>query len=695
MERARNLIVVACLISVVAVVFAQRHGWSATQDPPADVHGYVAVLDLEVREGVSPSVAGPLTDAVIDGFLKSGKYKVVDRANRDAIFLEVGFQLQDCVDNAYRIRAGRVLGVGKIVTGSVSKLGETFIVALQMVNVETSEIEASGIDRCRSEVDALDGAATRAARRLLGLPVAESSAVTPGSGRFTGITSLVLGRLIVTTSPPGAQVYIDSVHKGPTPLRLEEVGPGPRRIVVIKEGYGQIQEVVTVESGRTTTFDRVLGRQTGKLSVTTAPAGAAVYMDDVRKGDTAAGKNPLVLAGLAPGSHRIRVELDHYHPLEQSVFVQPDGTESVTIRLTPLPVRLLVTSTPPGASVAFDGDPAGATPLTVELATGRHVATVTMAGWASQQREVMIEPGEPDTLCVTMEPIGSASSLSRAVFPDGTRGGAMILVPAGRFRMGCAGEKDSDCKPDEGPAREIDLPAFYIDQYAVTNQHFTEFVRQTGYQTEAEKTGSGYTWDRLKGAWVARSGFTWRHPFGLRPRQIVRVFHKKDPVTQVSWEDAEEYCGWCGKRLPAEAEWEKAARGGRTGEVYPWGDGAPARLLTNFADKEAHPYLAWADQSVLDGYKYAAPVGVFEPNGYGIYGMTGNIWEWCEDWYFEASYRSRASVNQKAPPAETKKVVRGGSWFNPLTDLRLSRRGAQEPHAPSNHLGFRCAMDGR
>jgi len=219
----------------------------------------------------------------------------------------------------------------------------------------------------------------------------------------------------------------------------------------------------------------------------------------------------------------------------------------------------------------------------------------------------------------------------------------MVTVPAGSFIMGCdTGELD------EQPPHEVDLPAFEIDQFEVTNADFARFVEATGYQTDAEKEGLSRNWrDAAKG--------------------------KDDhPAVYVSWNDAQAFCQWLGKRLPAEAEWEKAARG-TDGRLYPWGnDYDPSKL--NGKDS---------------GIRGTAPVGSF-PEGvspYEVFDMAGNVWEWTADWYepypgctFQSDY-----FGQKY------RVLRGGGWFETAEWVRTAVRNANSEIAANDDLGFRCA----
>lgn len=220
----------------------------------------------------------------------------------------------------------------------------------------------------------------------------------------------------------------------------------------------------------------------------------------------------------------------------------------------------------------------------------------------------------------------------------------MILIPAGPFIMG------SDTgREDEAPAHEVDLPAFEIDRFEVTNAQFAAFVDATGYVTNAEKAGETKTW---------KSYYT--------PGK------ENHPVVKVSWNDAVAYCERVGKRLPTEAEWEKAARG-TDGRVYPWGNEYDSKRVNG---KDSGIRGTTAVGSYADG---ASPYGVFD--------MAGNVWEWVTDWYQpypDSTYHSDYF-------GEKYKVLRGGGWFETAEYLRTTMRNASTVTTANDDLGFRCA----
>jgi len=232
-------------------------------------------------------------------------------------------------------------------------------------------------------------------------------------------------------------------------------------------------------------------------------------------------------------------------------------------------------------------------------------------------------------------------------------GAKMRLIPAGEFEMG-----SNDGSDDEMPVHTVYVDAFYMDVYEVTVGQYKQFIQETGHKAP-----------------------DWLSIYQCSPTD-------NHPIIYVSWDDAQAYCQWAGKRLPTEAEWEKAARGGLMGKKYPWGNSNPDGSQCNFADKNTS--YSWSDQSANDEYQYTAPVGSFPPNGYGLYDMAGNVWEWCSDWYDINYYSFSPREKPTGPTSGTSRVVRGGSWVSNGNGMRAEDRSDDRPNDLGNDNGFRC-----
>jgi formylglycine-generating enzyme len=243
---------------------------------------------------------------------------------------------------------------------------------------------------------------------------------------------------------------------------------------------------------------------------------------------------------------------------------------------------------------------------------------------------------------------------------------------------------------DERPVHRVTLRQFYLDATEVTNAEFARFAEATGYRTDAERKGSSWVFKKGETDWAAVDRADWRHPLGPDSTVTDRMNH---PVVNVSWNDALAYAKWAAKRLPTEAEWEYAARGGRVGEVFPWGNQLKpeGKVRANFWQG------TWpGDNKLEDGYYYTSPVASFQPNGFGLYDLIGNVWEWTADWYSETYYRRSPSKDPPGPKSGEMRVARGGSWFcseGYCGAYRVGFRGKSPEDASFNNVGFRCARD--
>ncbi|MFK7808908.1 MAG: formylglycine-generating enzyme family protein [Saprospiraceae bacterium] len=305
----------------------------------------------------------------------------------------------------------------------------------------------------------------------------------------------------------------------------------------------------------------------------------------------------------------------------------------------------------------------------------------------------------------------------------------MALIPAGTLNMG--GDNDQ-ADPNEFPKHKVVIDSFWMDATEVTNNAFTKFVEATNYITVAERP---ILWEELQkelppntpkppdsliqpGAlvfhktdqpvslqdpgrwWRWTIGASWRHPEGPDSNIKEKMNY---PVVQIAWEDAAAYAKWVGKRLPTEAEWEWAARGGKENTVYPWGneDVNEGEPKANFW-QGVFPY----ENKLTDGYLTAAPVKSYPANSYGLYEMSGNVWEWCADWLDFNYYASDSATkaNNKGPsrafnpgmPYQQEKVIRGGSFLcndSYCSGYRNARRMGSSIDTGLNHTGFRCVKD--
>lgn len=319
---------------------------------------------------------------------------------------------------------------------------------------------------------------------------------------------------------------------------------------------------------------------------------------------------------------------------------------------------------------------------------------------------------------------------SIAIKNNSTIAEGMVYIEGGTYTMGA--RENRFARADEFPQHQVKVNSFYMDIHPVTNAQFREFVEATGYITTAEIAPD---WEEIKKQvppgtprppdemlvpasmvfeaptqsvslndyqswWRWLPGASWKHPEG--PESSIEG--KDDyPVVQVSWFDAQAYAEWAGKRLPTEAEWEYAARGGNDDFIYPWGNEPVSSVHANFWQGQ-FPYLNSAD----DGFYASSPVGSFPANGFGLFDMAGNVWQWTADWYHHDYYQTfrkgSLAENPQGPntsfdpmePGVPKKSIRGGSFLcndSYCAGYRASSRMKSSPDSGTMHIGFRCVKD--
>ncbi len=263
--------------------------------------------------------------------------------------------------------------------------------------------------------------------------------------------------------------------------------------------------------------------------------------------------------------------------------------------------------------------------------------------------------------------------------------GGMVLIAGGEFTMGT-----DQGFPYEGPPHRVALDSFYLDEHEVTNAQYAAFAEATGHVTDSEKLGWSGIFDLKQESWIKGNGADWRHPDGPSSSYKDKLDY---PVVHLSWQDAAAYCGWKGRRLPTEAEFEYTIRGMLEGARYPWGD-----ELTPGGVHRANLWQGRFPNQDLshDGFSGYGPVKQFPANAYGVYDITGNVWEWASDWYSPTYFQVSPVRNPKGPSSGTQKVQRGGSWLcseNYCQGYRSAARMMTESDSGLNNLGFRCAAD--
>jgi len=344
----------------------------------------------------------------------------------------------------------------------------------------------------------------------------------------------------------------------------------------------------------------------------------------------------------------------------------------------PTTAILVISTEPSGASVYVDKEFRGRTPLELEIDTGaRGERTVEVGlelkGYKSRAARIKLNRSIRERWTdVKLSPLKPKAII-------GKDGAEMLLIPAGEFQMG-----SNDGSSDEKTVHTLTLDDFYMDKYEVTNSQYAEFLNKYRKNTDA----AGHELINLddEDCLIEKSGGVYRPKKG----------YEKHPVIEVTWYGAAAYAQFYGKRLPTEAQWEKAARGGEVGKKYPWGDDIdPTKANYNDGTR------SWSTEDML---KYLKPVGSFPANGYGLYDMAGNVREWCADEYEEGYYNESPKHNPTGPGVpilfvdndftnvKKRRVLRGGSWSNDPVYLRCAGRVRLNPTGSYNDWGFRCVV---
>ena len=483
-----------------------------------------------------------------------------------------------------------------------------------------------------------------------------------------------MATLTVTSTPSGADIYVDNVRIGKTPLMDYKVDTGVRRekqvtVGLELSGYKYRVAKLMVKGGKKTPWDVRLENlipRIATLTVTSTPSGASVYVDGALIGPT-----PLhdykIDTGLAREKQvEVGLELSGYKYRVTKLMVKGGKKTPWDVRLENLIPRiatLTVTSTPSGASVYVDGALIGPTPLrNYKIDTGEQgekqvEIRLELSGYKSRVAKLTLRSGQSTPWEVHLEKI---SQIQKVTVPSSATPEGMVLVPAGEFQMG-----SNDGKFDEKPVHTVYVDAFYMDVYEVTNAEYKKFV-DANPQWRKDHISSRYHDGNYLKHWTGNSYGRGDHP-----------------VVYVSWYGAMAYAEWAGKRLPTEAEWERAARGGLSGKKYPWG---------NFLDSSKAQYRGGGTTAV----------GTYPPNKYGLYDMVGNVWEWCLDAYDGDFYQSSPHRNPIAgadgltkvtsmfTTVKSSRVLRSGAWSN-RSALRVADRRRFSPVLTDNGSGFRCA----
>ena len=453
------------------------------------------------------------------------------------------------------------------------------------------------------------------------------------------------GTLIVTSEPEMAEVIVDGMEWGKTPLRIATVAAGKRSICLKMPGFFPATRIELIEPDKETKIHVILEPQTGSIKVG-AETFSDAYPPRFYLDGKLMGRAPLTVRDVMAGTHTYKCKADGHKEVSGEVRVSLDEEATVWETVEPGHGKLSVASVPDGAAIWIDDKNTGEkTDAVMDVMPGKHVVTLTLDGYKDVKKKVRLEPEgfaeiefriEKDVSIVTSEP----------TFTDPVTGMEFVYVPGETFMMGDIVD-DGYGEFDEKPVHEVTLDGFYIGKYPVTQGEWEEVM---GDNPSEFKQGNDY------------------------------------PVENVSWDDTQEFIkvlisknkGRYQLRLPTEAEWEYAARSGGKKEKYAGG---------NDWEVEVDTVAWWSENSG----KTTHPVGKKLPNGLGLYDMSGNVWEWCQDWY--GDYPCGLITNPRGPSTGLGRVFRGGSWNDMPWHVRCANRLSSHPEDDTYLcVGFRLVM---
>ena len=466
------------------------------------------------------------------------------------------------------------------------------------------------------------------------------------------------GSVSVSSQPQGAKVFLDGEDTGKvTPCTIGEIASGRCDIRLQLKDYAPASQSVTVTEGMTASVNVTLEARFAHVTINSLP-GAAIKVNGAEVGSGSYSNN------MAEGIYDIEASLAGHRPVTKQIEVIVGVPQTIELRPTPIYGMLDVNSNPMGANITINGKSYGDTPTSIEnLLVGDYDVVLTKPGYASVSQRVTVsenasasvdvkmQKGEMknsqiDESALSVSAINLTPNWSASVTPSQRAVlekliANMVRVEGGTFSMGATSEQDNDADNDEMPAHHVTLGDYYICRYEVTQKE-------------------------------------WRAVMGNN-----QSYNKGDnlPVEWVIWNDCLDFINKLNQltglkfRLPTEAEWEFAARGGKQSKGYKYSGS------DNIGD------VAWYYEN--SGSK-THQVGTKEPNELGIYDMTGNVWEWCGDWY--GSYSSSAQTNPTGPSSGSRRVLRGGSWRNFARNCRVSYRNGNSPSYRSDNLGFRVVL---
>jgi formylglycine-generating enzyme required for sulfatase activity len=531
------------------------------------------------------------------------------------------------------------------------------------------------------------------------LPITEKITVREGqTNTFSKTLTKNIAYLTLSVNPADATITIQGKNYAPGEIELI---PGHYTVQISRSGYLSQSLEISLELGQRLSRSITLVKNAGTLVVTVSPTDAVLLINKENMGSQRR-------IELAPGRYRLELEKTGWNGISEMIEIELGATLNKSYTLIQKVGKLQFSVTPLDAAVSLKHSDGSVNKswsgmqMLKDLPIGEYTLTASMNGYESKTQKLIIEENKSASVTMTLDKKAAAPVAATPTVADPSADGRsasgieMLFIKGGSFDMG-----SNDGENDEKPVHRVTVSDFYMGKTEITVAQFAEFIAAANYKTSAESGGGSYIWTGSQ--WEKRSGVSWKDDVNGKSRPRSDYNH---PVIHVSWLDAAEYCNWLsrkegrspaysingsnvswnqnanGYRLPTEAEWEYAAGTSTSlSNRMKWAGTSNENSLGNYA---------WYSSN--SGSK-THPVGTKQPNALGLHDMSGNVWEWCWDWY--GSYSSNAQTNPAGPPSGSRRVIRGGGWFHDAQGCRVANRFGRPPSDSSTTLGFRLVYSSK
>ena len=461
----RKLVQILTLGALFMLISASDKSENKSEKPPEKKINVAAYPFASTN--INKAVGAALNKLLVDELGQSKTISVIAQDTNMEVEKMLAYANSDkCDATQCKVEIGKAVPANKILVGEFVKLGSRYIISGRVIDIQKNVVEFSFKQEKSCNEEELEDLITQVAleiRSKFGEKLGEGEQVPPSSAPSEPATGGIsaTGKLSITTTPSGADVYLDAEKKGKTPLTIDAPS-GKHLLTITSQGYAPLTEEVNIQAYQTSALSRNLAPQIGTLSVKTTPDKANIYLDG-----KFIGQSPIKVPSVLAGEHKVRAELKDYSPTEKSAEITHQQATEVSLDLSGLPGKILVTSVPEGADVRINGESKGQTTFSGSLAPGKHTIEVSKDGFEPSTQEVTLSPNQAQSLSFSLKKY-AGPVVGKEYRNSGTKGGPMVFVPAGDFMMGCNEQVDKRCDGDEKPYHKVYLDAFYIDKFLVT-----------------------------------------------------------------------------------------------------------------------------------------------------------------------------------------------------------------------------------